>query len=143
MTRRSDSEEIPSVRASVRVFRVVVRCVEVRLELRRQREAADQVPPDALEQNEATHVLQRLDLLEARDGMQQLDTHRSDGRRSVQEEEEATASRVLNRVFDEVDDGVAAELVQATEAEVTCPHGGRGREGEREREEKVRKREGK
>ena len=133
MTRRSDSEEIPSVRASVRVFRVVVRCVEVRLELRRQREAADQVPPDALEQNEATHVLQRLDLLEARDGMQQLDTHRSDGRRSVQEEEEATASRVLNRVFDEVDDGVAAELVHATEAEVTCPHGDRGREGEKRR----------
>ena len=51
--------------------------------------------------------------------MEQLDSHRSKHRSPMQKEEISPRSRVLHGVLDEVDDGAALELGEASEAEIS------------------------
>lgn len=51
--------------------------------------------------------------------MQQLDSHRSHNRSSVQKEEEPTASRMLDSVLNEVYDCITSEFLKRSETEVS------------------------
>lgn len=52
--------------------------------------------------------------------MEQLYPHRAQNWPPVQEEEIATAARVLDRVLDKVNDSVRLKLRAAAEAKITC-----------------------